>query len=590
VPFEIGLVLGLLVLIIILFSTEKVPVDLATVLALTVLVLTRVITFAEAVEGFYSPVMLLLVGIFVVSAALVRTGTTEAIGRAVQGVMGSRPRGVLLGICSAVAAVSAWMNNTTVTAIFVPPALGIARRLRQPASRFLMPVAYASMLGGTCTLIGTSTNVAVSGMLPKYGQAPLSMFELAPVGVVVTLVGLLYIVYATRLLPIRTSQSLAEDYHLREFLSEVVIVPGSPLAGRPLVESGLGTTLDLTVLAIHREGHPAIVSPKADEILQERDLLIVQGRAQQIAGVKEARGIEMRADLHPSAADLTSEQVNLAEVIPAPNSDLIGRTLKEVNFRGRFGVTAVGLYRAGESLAEKVGTIQLRFGDVLLVQGRREAIETLGHSAELELLEDVTHYVFDKKKGFLSAAIFAAAIVAGTAGFADISHAVVAAALLVVVTRCVPWQDVYKLIYWRLLVLIAGMMAFGTAMANSRADHFLADLVIGATGGMGPTAVLAGFFLVTVLLTQPMSNAAAAQVVLPVALSAAGTLGVNPRTFAVTVCIAASCSFLTPFEPSCLLVYGPGRYKVRDFIVFGTPLTLAVMVITILMAPWIWPF
>lgn len=575
---------------IVLFATEKLPPDISAVLALVVLMATKTLEPPEALSGYASPVILLLIGIFIISAALVRTGMTEAAGRLVHRIMGSRPAGVMLGMTSTVALLSAWMNNTAVTPIFIPPAIGVARRLRLSPSRFLMPIAYASLLGGTCTLIGTSTNVAASGFLVRYGMEPIGMFELSKVGIVVAVVGVIYLsTIGWKFLPDRVPKTLDEDYRMKEFLFEVVVMPGSPMAGAPLSESGLGTALDLTVLAIHREGSPEILSPGPGEILREGDLLIVEGQARQIARVKTTRGIMIRADLHPSARDLTSDRVGLIEVMPLPNSDLIGRTLKEINFRGRYGVTAVGLYRFGESLALKVGKVRLRLGDVLLVQGRKEAIEQISHLPELEVLEDVTHFLLNRWKGILAITFFAAGVLAGSLKIVDLSIAILVAACLAVVAGCVPVRDLHRIIYWRMLLLIGGMMGFGVAMTRTGADRYLADIVVGTLQPWGTVPLLCGFFLLTVLLTQPMSNASACLVVLPIALSAAQGLHQNPRTYAVTVIIAASCAFLTPMEPSCLMVFGPGRYRFRDYAIAGAPLTLVVLVVTLLMVPRLWP-
>jgi di/tricarboxylate transporter len=504
--------------------------------------------------------------------------------------MGSNPHGILLGLSATIASASAFMNNSAVTPIFIPPAIGVARRLKLSPSKFLMPVAFASLLGGTCTLIGTSTNVAASGLLQKLGYEPIGMFELTPVAVVVALLGVVYIATVGYwLLPERVPREIEEEYGLRQFLSEVVIVPDSPLAGKSLAESGLGTAMDLTVLAIHRKGDPPIVSPSADALLREGDLLVVQGRAQQIARVKGAPGIEMRADLHPSAADLTSDNVKLVEVMTLPNSDLLGRTLKEINFRRRYGVTAIGLYRDGEPLASKVGQIRLRLGDVLLVQGRKDAIALLSNLTELEVLEDVTHFIFNRTKSLLAIGLFAVAILVGSLRLMPLDFAILTAALLIVLSGCIPWRDAHKEVYWRLVVLIGGMTAFGIAMTKTGTDRFLAAVVVDSLGPWGTIPVLIGFFVITVILTQPMSNASAGLVVLPVAISAANALHVNPRTFAIAVTIAASCSFITPMEPSCLMVYGPGRYRFHDFIVCGAPLTLVVLIVTVFMVPWLWP-
>jgi di/tricarboxylate transporter len=454
-----------------------------------------------------------------------------------------------------------------------------------------MPLAFGAILGGTCTLIGTSTNLAVSGALPRYGIQPFTMFELTRVGVVIVGVGMLYmLLLGLRLLPRRTSaESLTEQYHVRQYITEVIVLDDSPLIGKSLAEARIGDELDLTVLGILR-GEEQRIGPNPREQIKADDLLLVQGRVEDILNVKGEAGIEIKSDFKLSDSVWEGKDTELVEAMVPRGSDFIGRTLKRLDFRTRHGVVVLAINRHGIDLLSKISRVRLRFGDVLLLQGNREQVEALAADGQVLLLEEVSekHPRTEKRRW----AVFAFGIFL----FFSLTHlvplpiAVLFGVMILLATQSVRMSEVYEIIDWRLLILIACMMSFGTAMEKTSADQYLADLIVRGTGHYGPLAVLAGFFLMTVALTQPMSNQAAALVMLPISVKTALALGLNPRTFAVTVTYAASCSFLTPLEPACVLVYTPGRYRFVDFLKVGSLLTIAVFAIVIWLVPVFWPF
>jgi di/tricarboxylate transporter len=581
------IVLGLLVAVVVVFATEKVSVDVATLSLLAILVLLKILTVEEAFSGFSNDIIVILGSIFVLSGAMMRTGVLDYVGGLIHRVAGGSKSKILLLVMPATSFVSAFMNNTTTTAIFMPAVLGLSKRSQVSASKVLIPLAFASMLGGTCTLVGTSTNVAASGYLASLGMPPFSLFEFLPVGLAVVVAGILYTVtIGHRLLPDMRETSYTDEYEVREYLTEIVLTPGSPFAGQPVRQlpySGLG----LTVLAIQRDG--SRLYPEADTRLEPADLLIVKARREALLKVKEIAGIEIKPDLKLGDQDLIGDTLKIAEAILMPQSALIGRSIKELDFRRRFGVTVIAIYRRGHALATKIGSLPLRVGDVLLLQGRVESFRSLSENADLWVLEEMEHRPGSARKGLWTVGIFAAAVVAGGLDLVPLPIAFLIAALATVSMRLITMEEAYNFIDWRLLILIAGMTAFGQAMKKTGAAEYLAQLIVGWGLPLGTMAIMAGFAVLTMLLTQPMSNAAAALVVLPVAVSAAERLGANPRTFAVLVTLAASLSFITPFEPSCLLVYGPGKYRFRDFMIAGTPLTVIALVILLLLVPLFWP-
>jgi di/tricarboxylate transporter len=613
--FEIATILALLLVALVLFGTERIPIDVVTILLVIALIVTGTLKVEEAFAGFGNDIVITISGLFILTGGLVKTGVVDVAGRRLHRISGGSEFWLTVLIMLVAAGCAAVMKNTTTTAMFVPVVLGISARARVAPSKLLMPLAFGAILGGTCTLIGTSTNLAVSGALarlgssedlarsvqanpqflarfPDYGHLfqPFSMFELTWVGVPIVVVGMLYmLLIGLRLLPRRgSSESLTEQYQIREYMSEVLVLPESPLVGKTLKEARVGDELDLTVVGILR-GSGSRIAPSSQEVIKSEDLLLVQGRVEDILRVKTEAGIEIKADFKLSDSDLETENVELFEVMVLRGSDFVGRTLKGLKFRQRYGLTVLAVNRHGVALLSKISTVSLRFGDVLLIQGDRDRIEQLVLDGQFLLLEDVSERqgrTAQRRWALLAFGIFL---------FFSITHllplavAVLLGVLILLASRAVRIQEMYNFIEWRLIVLIAGMISFGVAMEKTHADQFLADLILRGFGAYGNLAILAGFFILTVAITQPMSNQAAALVMLPIAVKTALALGLNPRAFAVTVTYAASCSFLTPLEPACVLIFTPGRYRFLDFVKVGSILTIAVFAIVLLLVPVFWP-
>ena len=584
---EIALVLGLLALAIALFATEKLSVDVITLLLLSTLVLTGVLSPAEAFAGFSSDIIIILGSIFVIGGALRETGVLDVAGRVVFKLAGGSPRRLLVLLMGAASALSAFMNNTTVTAMLLPAVSGVARRARVSPSKLLMPLAYASILGGTCTLIGTSTNVAVSGYIAHHGLAPLGLFEITPIGLVICAIGIAYMLFiGQRLLPDNKEESLTADYGIREYLCEVTVLPHSPLIGQKSVDWNL-SPLDFRILKILRDA--AEYPPASDLRLQSGDMLLIEGKVENLLKIKTVEGLAIKSEGPLDDRALQSGAFRLAEVLVTSQSHLAGWTLRRAGFQQRYGVTVIAIYHHGKALRERLAEVSLRVGDLLLVRGPEERVQALRSDPDLAVIGEHRPPVHRAREGLFTVAFFGAALVGGGFGWLPLSIAFLLAALATVLLRCISIERAYEFIDWRLLILIAGMTAFGTAMEKTGAATLLGHGVVAGLGPFGTMAVLAGFFALTILLTQPMSNAAAALVVLPVALSAARELGVNERTFAIAIMLAASISFIAPFEPSCILVYGPGKYRFLDYVKTGLGLTLILAVAVLLLIPLFWP-
>ena len=588
---QIAIVLSLLFVALVLFSTERIPIEVVSILLVMALVVTRILTAGEAFAGFGNDIVITIAGLFILTGGLAKTGIIDLVGRRLHRTAGDSEFRIVALIMFAAALCAAVMKNTTTTAMFLPVVLGIAARRNISPSRLLMPLAFGAILGGTCTLIGTSTNLAVSGALPRYGIQPFTMFELTRVGVVIVGVGMLYmLVIGLRLLPRRKSgESLTEQYHIRQYMTEVIVLDDSPLIGKSLAEAQLGAELDLTVLGILRGQEPSRVAPNPAEKIEADDLLLVQGRVEDILKVKAEAGIEIKPDFTLNDSVLEGKDTELFEVMVGRGSDFIARTLKRLDFRKRYGLVVLAINRHGVNLLSKISRVRLRFGDVLLIQGNREQVERLAADGHILLLEEVSEKQARPEKRRWALLAFCVFLFFSLTHLVPLPIAVLFGVMILLASQSLRMSEVYEIIDWRLLILIACMMSFGLAMERTGADQYLANLIVRGLNQYGPTAVLAGFFLMTVALTQPMSNQAAALVMLPISVKTAVALGLNPRTFAVTVTYAASCSFLTPLEPACVLVYTPGRYGFLDFVKVGSILTIAVFAIVIWLVPVFWP-
>ena len=587
---QIAILLVLLFVALVLFAVERIPIEIVSIVLVMALIITQTLTVGEAFAGFGNDIVITIAGLFILTGGLARTGVVDVVGRRLHRFAGDSEFRITALIMVAAAVSAAVMKNTTTTAMFLPVVLGIAARRNISPSKVLIPLAFGAILGGTCTLIGTSTNLAVSGALPRYGMAPFSMFELTRVGVPIVAVGMVYmLLLGLYLLPRRQSaKSLTEQYHIRQYATEVIVLNDSPLIGKTLAEARIGDELDLTVLGILR-GAEKRIAPHPHEQIKADDLLLVQGRAEDILRVKGEAGIEIKPDFELSDAHLEGSDVELFEAMVPKGSEFIGRTLKRLQFRERYELVVLALNRHGVNLLSKLSKVRIRFGDVLLIQGKRDYVESVASDGQILLLEEISQRQVRPAKRRWALTAFGVFLFFSITHLVPLPVAVLLGVLILLASGSVRTHEMYEMIEWRLIILIACMISFGVAMEKTGADQYLATQIINVTGQYGPLAVLAGFFIMTVALTQPMSNQAAALVMLPIAIKSAIALGLNPRTFAVAVTYAASCSFLTPLEPACVLVYTPGRYRFFDFVKVGSILTVLVFFIVLWLVPMFWP-
>ncbi len=555
------------------------------------LIFTGLIKPAAAFQGFGSDTVIMILGLLILTAALLKTGVMDLVGAKILRFTGNSPMRLMIVVMLASATLGAFMSNTASTAFFIPVVIGLAKRAKISPKQLLLPLAFSSILTSSVTFISTSTNIVVSGLMQRYdNMPPMGMFELSPVGIPILVAGLIYMAVVGRWWLKRSDvgRRAQSEGDLRAYLSEVVVLPQSKLVGKTLAQSGLGHDFDFTVLRIAR-GKTQYIAPRADTVIQAGDVLLVEATPDELLKVKDTAGIEIKADMKLSDPALPADDLGIVEVILLQTSPLLGRTLKGVRFRERYGLQVLGISRHGQILHRKISEHSLRTGDILLIQGPKSDIAALEEDKTFRIIQTLDERKLNRRRAPIAIAIFIAVLALATFKIMPFFVAVMAGSVAAFLTRCITPDEAYREVEWKAIILIGCMLALGTAMEQTGTAKYLAMLIVDWSAGLGTTWLLTGFFVLTVLLTQPMSNQAAAVVIVPIAIQTALQLGLNPRTFAMMIAVAASCSYLTPLEPSCLMVYGPGGYRFSDFLKIGSVLTLIIGVIAVVMVPRVWP-
>ncbi len=590
--FEIIVVLAVLALAVFLFVTEKLRVDLVALLVMALLLLSGIISPSQGLSGFSNAATITVGSMFVLSAGLFKTGAVSFLGDFVSRVFKS---GFWIGIFAVmvvVAVLSAFINNTPVIAIFLPILLGVARETGISASKILMPISFASMFGGVCTLIGTSTNILVSSIAEKNGLRPFTMFEFAPLGLLMFLFGTIYLMaVGIRLIPDRRgSGDLVEEFALSEYLTEIVLQPDSTSVGEMIKDAPLVHDLDLTILTIHR-GEEQISLPSATERLQAGDILLVRSNIEKIRALQEREGVQFKPQTKWGDVNLMSDEYRLIEAVIDPNSDLVGSTLQKSLFREKYGGTVLAIRHAGRLLREKLSDTVLSAGDLLLVEVKTGRIGNFKRSGDFIITSEMEPTEFRRNKAVFAVAIVAGVVISATLNLAPIVVTALLGAIAMILLGCLSLEEAYDAIEWKIIFLLAGVLSLGVALDQSGAAGLLSSNMIKYVGVLGPIALVSAFYLVTSILTETMSNNATAALLAPIAIATARTMDLDATPFLMAITFAASASFMTPVGyQTNTMIYGPGQYKFTDFVKVGTPLNIMFWILATIMIPLIWSF
>jgi di/tricarboxylate transporter len=777
---EIAIVFAITALAVLLFITERVRVDLVALLVMASLALTGILTPVEALSGFSNAAVVTVWAVLILSAGLARTGVAGIIGNRVLSLGGNGELKIILLVMLMVGVLSGFMNSIGVAALFLPVVIDIARRTNIPPSKLLMPLAFAALMGGLTTLIGTPPNILISEALHAANLEPFGMFDYTPTGVLVLISGVVFMVLlGRRLLPRRDieretvrggQEDFIELYDLQDSMDVIYLPEDSSLAGKTLANSKLGSILGLNVIAIIQDrqtrlapdaetvlqsgdrllvegnmeqlteliGHQHLVveeekislekliSPEVEMVeveitpksflvnrnlrqanfrqrygvivlairraetvwntnlekipLQAGDKLLVQGEQAQLEAISQEKDLIVspahaaqvyqleerlmmvrlpedstlvgksltdsrlgdafgfgvlsiirdgksqlmpapderlqagdtllirgtREDLRtvdglqtlridtepiPQFSDIETAEVGLEEAVLSPHTTLVGKNLREIHFRAKYGLSVLAIWREGRAFRANLGEMALHFGDALLLYGSRERIQLLGSDPDFLVLTEGAQEAPRINKAWLAVLIMAIVLTPVIFGLVPIAIMVVVGVALMVLTGCLTMDEAYRAIEWKAVFLIAGMIPLGIAMQKTGAASFVATWMVNLLGVYGPTAVMAGLYILTSLTSQVMPNPAAAVLLAPIALNTANDLGISPYTLMMTVAIAASAAFLSPVgHPANLLVMGPGGYRFSDYIKLGLPLTLVILVVVILVMPIFWPF
>jgi di/tricarboxylate transporter len=594
---SIAFMLLLMGIALVAFVKELFPIEVTALGMLAILLASGVIEPRQAVAGFSSTAVVAIACLFVLSHALTKTGFLETIADQVGDRARTRPGLVMVLLLLAVGFGSGALNNTAVVALSIPLVMKLCRRIDLSPSKVLLPLSYASILGGTLTLIGTSTNLLISSLMEEAGARPLAMFEFSIVGAVLMVAGMAYIGLASRkLLPDRAASGALTDRYLGSgFLTELVVTDACDLIGHNLSEEHINERFGVTVLEIVRDRNEIHLEDVGTVSLREGDHLVVQGSLDDILRLNRNHGLKLLSDAALNDTQLVSGGQILVEAWIAPGSRMIGQTLKQLDFHHHYGAFVLAVRRVGTTVRERLGDVVLRLADALLILSARERLDELEESGDLKVLSEHDVHLRRQPLWWLVLIVLPAVIVAAALGWVDIAAGALIGAIVLLLFRVITPEEAYRSMNWSVLFMIAAFVPVGTAFQVTGTADFLANGLLWANAWapaeIAPHLLLALVYLLTSALTQIASNSAAAIVVAPIALSLGPSLGVDSRPFVMAVCFAASAAFMTPMGyQTNLMVYAPGEYRFADFVRFGTPLALLTWLLSVLLIPLFWPF
>ena len=588
-------VFAIVVVALVLFATEPVPIDITAIGIMVALMLlepwTRV-TPADGVSGFASSATITVLAMFILSEGVQRTGVVQMLGATIASYTRDSEFKQLGATIGVVSPISGFINNTAAVVILLPMVTDLAEKSRTSPSKLLLPLSYASMFGGMLTLIGTSTNILASSIAGRLAADhpqlhAFSMFEFTGLGIVVAIVGSLYLLTVGRwLVPerIKPEEDLTEEFQMGAYLTEVVVRADSPLVGQTVQEALEGTDFDVDIIQLIRE-EEVFLEPLARKEIQPGDVFTVRTDRRTLVDLIDAEGLVLLPEIRVTEEELEAGDVgqNLVEIVIAPGSSLVGETLASTRFRQRYDATVLALRHGGELIRKRMDRTGLQVGDALLVQGTAESIERLNTNRDFIVAQEIERPDLRRSKIPVALGIVAAVVGLAALDVIPIMVSALAGALTMVVTGCLRPGEIYEAVHWDIIFLLAGVIPLGIAMERTGSAELLAQLVVASANVFPPIVVLGLFYLFTALLTNVISNNASVVLMIPVAVNAAVEIGANPFAFVLAVTFAASTAFMTPVGyQTNLFVYGPGGYRFSDYVRVGTPLQLLLTVVTTL--------
>jgi di/tricarboxylate transporter len=590
--FEIIIVFGLILLAMVLFAMDGISFDLVAMILMSTLMLTGILDVKEGLSGFSNPATVTIAAMFALSKGIQKTGVLRVVSRFL-GKVGqwSLPNAALV-IMGIIALISAFINNTAAVVIFIPVLMTMATRMDVSPSKMLMPLSFASMFGGVCTLLGTSTNILVSSIAADNGLKPFSMFEFTPFGLIIVVAGFIYLyVLGINMVPPRRETANPEgDFNTVDYLSDIQVTADYAYVGKSLKEVQERWHLDIDAIFICRDGET--LSDKDHAELREGDVVRIRGSAKEIDKLIQRRtGLKVRHPIQWENVDVTKFNYELLEAVVAPDSDYDSQKIKSIDFAGKYGAMVLGVYKRGHPEMDALEEISLGGGDSVLLALKEKRIRDLKEDDNFVIVSSVpvTRYATEKVPialGILVCVVFSAAL-----GLVPIVVSAGMGVILMVLTGCLHTADIHRSINWKVIFLLAGVIPLGIAMQKTGAARLLSELIVERLGYLGPRAVLSGYFLLTTLLTAMISNQATAAILAALAIETANGMGVEARPFLMAVTFAASLSLITPWGyQTNTLIYGPGRYRFTDFTRVGAPLNILFWVLGTVFIPIFWPF
>lgn len=580
-----------------LLVTEKLRSDLVAVLIIISLVISGVLKSGEALSGFGSEPAIIVVSIFVISGAFQQTGLADMMGAWVNKLAGQHYERAIVVIMTSVGILSAFTHHVTTTAVMLPVVLSLSRERNIPASKLLMPLSISASLGTTITIIGAPAFLVASDILVRAGRPALGIFSIAPIGIALTIFGTLFMLLAGRyILPVRKQgEDLANIYRLDKYFTEIKILPESPFIGKSLKEFKEERKYHFTVAGWVRNGD-RLRGYFSRYKLQENDILLIHSTPEDIITFREEKGIE----LHPvekfgseeeQETDTTAENAaeELVQAVIAPSSELLNRTLKDVDFRANYGAIVVGLWRREGFIKQELSSIKLKAGDVLLLRGDDESLTRISNDPAFLMLIPFHSEIKVRRKAGIAAFIMVCSIIMAGFNILPLEIIMLAGASAMILTRSITMRQAYKCIDAKVYVFIAGAIPLGAAIQKTGTDKLIAQWLHSSVAGWHPVLILLLVFTIVAIITQFMSDAATTAFFAPVGIAFANTLNMAPEPFVITIAMSAVASFLTPIgHHGNLLIYGPGGYRFRDFITVGIPLTIGIAVIVVFLSRMLW--